>query len=185
MGLGATLEPEVGVLSPQLSGRLRTSASWSTQATFEHFMENMLDDLREAMPVDGVYLALHGAMAARLDEGQRADAVPLDLEQVVVGVERRPDPGEHRRDEVGQLDHRPHDVPSPRRFQGARIGLMTPTADPPPPGTVERWAFDYATGRDLAAKLAPPPPPVRWQTAPLACATRVCANEFSVRNPSP
>lgn len=42
-----------------------SSASWSTEETFEHFLEIMLDDLREAMPVDGVYLALHGAMAVR------------------------------------------------------------------------------------------------------------------------
>lgn len=42
-----------------------SSASWSTEEAFEHFMEIMLEDLREAMPVDGVYLALHGAMAVR------------------------------------------------------------------------------------------------------------------------
>lgn len=42
-----------------------SSASWSTEKAFNHFMERMLDDLREAMPVDGVYLALHGAMAVR------------------------------------------------------------------------------------------------------------------------
>jgi len=42
-----------------------SSASWSTEEAFEHFLGRMLDDLREAMPVDGVYLALHGAMAVR------------------------------------------------------------------------------------------------------------------------
>jgi microcystin degradation protein MlrC len=42
-----------------------SSASWSTEDAFDHFMDRMLDDLREAMPVDGVYLALHGAMAVR------------------------------------------------------------------------------------------------------------------------
>jgi len=42
-----------------------SSASWSTEAAFDHFMGRMLDDLRESMPVDGVYLALHGAMAVR------------------------------------------------------------------------------------------------------------------------
>ena len=42
-----------------------SSRSWSTRETFEHFMGNMLDDLREALPVDGVFLALHGAMAVR------------------------------------------------------------------------------------------------------------------------
>jgi microcystin degradation protein MlrC len=42
-----------------------SSRSWNTEETFEHFMEGMLADLRAAMPVDGVYLALHGAMAVR------------------------------------------------------------------------------------------------------------------------
>lgn len=42
-----------------------SSASWTTEDTFDHFMNVMLDDLRAAMPVDGVYLALHGAMAVR------------------------------------------------------------------------------------------------------------------------
>lgn len=42
-----------------------SSASWSTENAFNHFLNRMLDDLREAMPVDGVYLALHGAMAVR------------------------------------------------------------------------------------------------------------------------
>jgi microcystin degradation protein MlrC len=42
-----------------------SSASWSTEAAFNHFMERMLEDLRESLPVDGVYLALHGAMAVR------------------------------------------------------------------------------------------------------------------------
>ena len=42
-----------------------SSASWSTEAAFDHFMNLMLEDLRESMPVDGVYLALHGAMAVR------------------------------------------------------------------------------------------------------------------------
>ena len=42
-----------------------SSRSWNTEESFEHFMGVMLEDLREAMPVDGVYLALHGAMATR------------------------------------------------------------------------------------------------------------------------
>jgi microcystin degradation protein MlrC len=42
-----------------------SSASWITEETFDHFLEIMLDDLRQAMPVDGVYLAMHGAMAVR------------------------------------------------------------------------------------------------------------------------
>lgn len=42
-----------------------SSRSWNTREAFEHFVDRMLEDLREAMPVDGVYLALHGAMAVR------------------------------------------------------------------------------------------------------------------------
>ncbi len=42
-----------------------SSRSWNTRETFEHFMALMLADLEAAMPVDGVYLALHGAMAVR------------------------------------------------------------------------------------------------------------------------
>jgi len=42
-----------------------SSASWITQETFEHFMQGILRDLRAAQPVDGVYLALHGAMGVR------------------------------------------------------------------------------------------------------------------------
>lgn len=42
-----------------------SSRAWTTEETFDHFMDVMLEDLREAMPVDGIYLALHGAMAVR------------------------------------------------------------------------------------------------------------------------
>jgi len=42
-----------------------SSRSWNTEETFDHFVGLMLADLEAAMPVDGVYLALHGAMAVR------------------------------------------------------------------------------------------------------------------------
>ena len=42
-----------------------SSRSWNSRESFEHFMGLILDDLRSKMPVDGVYLALHGAMAVR------------------------------------------------------------------------------------------------------------------------
>jgi len=32
--------------------------------------------------------------------------------------------------------------------------------DPPPPGTVERWAWDYVTAETLSWKLTPPPAPL-------------------------
>lgn len=37
---------------------------------------------------------------------------------------------------------------------------------PPPPETVERWAWDYLLSTDLEVKLSPPPPPSRWENAP-------------------
>jgi len=42
-----------------------SSRSWNTKDTFDHFVSLMLEDLRANMPVDAVYLALHGAMAVR------------------------------------------------------------------------------------------------------------------------
>ena len=42
-----------------------SSRSWNAQEAFDHFLDEMVEELRAAMPVDGVYLALHGAMAVR------------------------------------------------------------------------------------------------------------------------
>jgi microcystin degradation protein MlrC len=42
-----------------------SSRSWNTTETFDHFLDQMIAELEEAMPVDAVYLALHGAMAVR------------------------------------------------------------------------------------------------------------------------
>lgn len=42
-----------------------SSRSWNTQETFEHFLGGMLRELEAEGPVDGVFLALHGAMAVR------------------------------------------------------------------------------------------------------------------------
>jgi microcystin degradation protein MlrC len=42
-----------------------SSRSWNTEETFNHFLDLMVQDLEAEMPVDGVYLALHGAMAVR------------------------------------------------------------------------------------------------------------------------
>ena len=42
-----------------------SSRSWNTKETFDHFADAMIEELQAAMPVDGVYLALHGAMAVR------------------------------------------------------------------------------------------------------------------------
>jgi microcystin degradation protein MlrC len=40
-----------------------SSRSWNTRETFDHFADMIVSDLRSRMPVDGVYLAPHGAMA--------------------------------------------------------------------------------------------------------------------------
>ncbi len=42
-----------------------SSRSWNTEETFNHFLDLMIQELEAAMPVDGVYLSLHGAMAVR------------------------------------------------------------------------------------------------------------------------
>ena len=42
-----------------------SSRSWESKESFEHFMKIILDDLRSQMPVQGVYLSLHGALAVR------------------------------------------------------------------------------------------------------------------------
>lgn len=42
-----------------------SSRSWNTKETFDHFLDAMLEELRAQFPVDGVYLALHGAMGVR------------------------------------------------------------------------------------------------------------------------
>jgi len=54
----------VGINSPdEVFGG--SSRSWESKESFEHFMKIITDDLRANMPIDGVYLALHGAMAVR------------------------------------------------------------------------------------------------------------------------
>lgn len=72
----------VGLTSPdEVYGG--SSRSWNTRETFDHFMRLMLDDLEAAMPVDGVYLALHGAMAVR--DLPRPEAEIARLVREVVG----------------------------------------------------------------------------------------------------
>lgn len=57
------IEP-VGISSPYavFGG---SSRSWNSKASFEFFMKRILDDIKSNAPIDGVYLALHGAMAVR------------------------------------------------------------------------------------------------------------------------
>ncbi|MFC2123848.1 M81 family metallopeptidase [Bacteroidota bacterium] len=41
------------------------SRSWNSKESYDHFMKIIIEDLEAKMPVDGVYLALHGALAVR------------------------------------------------------------------------------------------------------------------------
>ena len=54
----------VGIESPLWSKR-GTGSGWITQDTYEHFVGRMILEVRAQGPFDGVYLALHGAMAVR------------------------------------------------------------------------------------------------------------------------
>ena len=75
----------VGLTSPdEVFGG--SSRSWNTRETFDHFMRLMLDDLQAAMPVDGVYLALHGALAVRDVPRPEAEIARLVREVVGPGV---------------------------------------------------------------------------------------------------
>ncbi|KPL11370.1 MAG: hypothetical protein AMS26_20055 [Bacteroides sp. SM23_62] len=54
----------VGINSPdQVYGG--SSRSWNSKESFDHFMKMIIGDLEKKMPVNGVYLALHGALAVR------------------------------------------------------------------------------------------------------------------------
>ncbi|HCN79031.1 MAG TPA: hypothetical protein DIT13_17840, partial [Verrucomicrobiales bacterium] len=40
-------------------------SGWVTRDAYEHFTGRMIEELKAQGPFDGVYLALHGAMAVR------------------------------------------------------------------------------------------------------------------------
>ena len=54
----------VGITSP-LWPRTGIGSGWVTREAFEYFLGIMLAELEAGVPFDGVYLALHGAMAVR------------------------------------------------------------------------------------------------------------------------
>ncbi|WP_343212929.1 M81 family metallopeptidase [Actomonas aquatica] len=54
----------VGIESP-LGSKAGSGSGWLTHETFEHFMGNMIADLKTQGDFDGVFLALHGAMGVR------------------------------------------------------------------------------------------------------------------------
>ena len=63
-----------------------SSRSWNTKETFEHFLDIMLAELEEQLPVDGVYLSLHGAMAVRDVPRPEAEIARRFREVVGAGV---------------------------------------------------------------------------------------------------
>jgi microcystin degradation protein MlrC len=54
----------VGIESP-LGSKSGSGSGWITNDTFEHFVGKMVADLKAQGKFDGVYMALHGAMAVR------------------------------------------------------------------------------------------------------------------------
>ncbi len=54
----------IGITSPDnvFGG---SSRSWNSKESFDHFMGNIVDEVVANLPLDGVFLALHGAMAVR------------------------------------------------------------------------------------------------------------------------
>ncbi len=42
-----------------------SSRPWNSEAAFNHFLDRQIEELQAALPVDAVYLSLHGAMAVR------------------------------------------------------------------------------------------------------------------------
>jgi len=52
----------VGLLSPR-DAKGGSSGSWVTEEAFDKYSNGIASDLKQAGPVDGIYLALHGAMA--------------------------------------------------------------------------------------------------------------------------
>ncbi|MDE2805003.1 MAG: M81 family metallopeptidase [Gemmatimonadota bacterium] len=63
-----------------------SSRSWNTKEAFDHFLDTMLAEMREQLPVDGVYLALHGAMAVRDVPRPEAEIARRFREVVGLGV---------------------------------------------------------------------------------------------------
>ena len=63
-----------------------SSRSWNTKGTFDHFLGAMLEELEAEMPVDAVYLALHGAMAVRDVPRPEAEIARQFRERVGPGV---------------------------------------------------------------------------------------------------
>jgi microcystin degradation protein MlrC len=75
----------VGITSP-LWPRTGIGSGWVTREAFEHFLGPMLSELQTEAPFDGVYLALHGAMAVRGVPRPEAEIARRVREVVGAGV---------------------------------------------------------------------------------------------------
>jgi microcystin degradation protein MlrC len=72
----------VGILSPR-GAKGGSSGSWITKEAFDKYSYGIADDLREAGRLDGVFLALHGAMA--VTDVARPEAEIVRRVRAVVG----------------------------------------------------------------------------------------------------
>jgi microcystin degradation protein MlrC len=54
----------VGIESP-VGSKKGSGSGWITKEAFNHFVDNMIADLKTQGPFDGAYLSLHGAMGVR------------------------------------------------------------------------------------------------------------------------
>ena len=73
------------VVVPTYSARSLTSGGVLAAADFERIAGEFLDGLRAASPVDGVYFALHGAMAAEQEDDP--EGYLLDESRKILGEE--------------------------------------------------------------------------------------------------
>lgn len=67
---------------PTYSARMIVSGGTMAQADFERIKREFVEAVRAAPPVDGIYLSLHGAMAAE-DEDDPEGAILAEIRQVV------------------------------------------------------------------------------------------------------
>lgn len=75
----------IGITSP-LWPRTGTGSGWITSEAYEHFLAIMIAELKAGPKLDGVYLALHGAMAVRGVPRPEADIARRVREAVGTGV---------------------------------------------------------------------------------------------------
>ncbi len=135
-----------------------SSRSWNTKETFDHFANIMLAELREQLPVDAVYLALHGAMAVRDVPRPEAELARRFREVVGPGVPIAASFDLHGNEDAEFLEHAdfafvtkryPHydahiqGERAARALRLAALGAYTPTSATRKPGiitaTVLQW----------------------------------------------